>query len=523
MLIFRNLCFCLLLSVGLLAAQGLDPAKLLQPPTDTWPTYNGDYSGRRYSTLSQINAANVHDLTLAWVFNANSRALKSTPLEVNGILYFTVPNNVWAVDARTGRQIWKYTYEDKQGGDLIGNRGLGMYHNWLYFETPDAHLISLEAKDGTVRWNKQLGDPQLGYFATMAPLIVGEHVLVSVSGDVTDIPGYLESVDPETGDMQWRWNTEPSPGEPGSESWPRNSDAITHGGGMPWMTGTYDPELHLVYWGIGNPNPVMAGDVRQGDNLYTCSIVALNLDTGKLQWYFQPSPHDVHDWDAVQTPVLFDGTFDGKPRRLLAQGSRNGYFFVLDRATGEHLLTAPLISTNWASGIDQRGRPIAKLTKFPTPNGSLVSPGSDGATNWMAPSFDPQTNLFYVNARRMFSEFYLTEAGKAEGWAGRDRNLWSTSSIQALDYRDGKVRWSHSLGDGESVAGILTTAGGVLFTGDNSGNLLALNPETGNVLWHVNAGGNMVSSPSTFQLDGRQYLLTLVQGLMYAWVLPDSQ
>ena len=430
---------------------------------------------------------------------------------------------MWAVDARTGRQIWKYTYEDAKGGDTIGNRGVGMYHNWLYFETPDAHLISLEAKDGKERWNKELADPELGYFATMAPLVINEHILVSVSGDVTDIPGFLESLDPETGEVQWRWNTEPKQGQPGSESWPSNNDAITHGGGMPWMTGTYDPELRLIYWGIGNPNPVMAGDARQGDNLYTCSIVALSVDTGKLKWYFQPSPHDVHDWDAVQTPVLFDGTFDGKPRKLLAQASRNGYFFVMDRATGEHLVTAPFIKTNWASGIDQRGRPIAKLTKFPTPNGSLVSPGSDGATNWMSPSFDPQTGLFYVNARRMFSEFYLTVTTKAEGWGGRDRNLWSTSMIEGLDYRDGSVRWTHPIGDGESVAGILTTAGGVLFTGDTSGNLLALDPKTGKVLWHVNAGGTLVSCPSTFELDGRQYLLTLVQGLMYAWVLPNSQ
>jgi acido-empty-quinoprotein group A len=513
---------CALLCCGIpAAAQGLNPAALLKLPTDTWPTYNGDYSGRRYSPLKQINASNVGSLTMAWAFQANSAAIKSTPLEVNGILYFTVPDNVWALDARTGRQVWHYHYAS-QGGDHIGHRGVGMWGNWLYFETPDAHLVCLEAKDGSVRWNIELADPKLGYFATMAPLIIGNHVIVGVSGDVTDIPGFLESVDPETGKVQWRWYTEPKRGEPGSETWPKTGDAISHGGGMTWMTGTYDPELHLLYWGTGNPNPVLAGDARPGDNLYTCSIVALNPDTGKLVWYFQPSPHDVHDWDAVQTPVLFDADFGGKPRKLLAQASRNGFFFVLDRATGEHLLTAPFIETNWTSGIDARGRPVALPEKAPRPDGRLLLPGSDGATNWMAPSFDPASGLFYVVARRVFSIFYYTATGKPEGWAGRDHNLWQESTVRAIDYRTGKIRWDHELGPGESVAGILTTAGDVLFTGDCQGNLLALDPGTGKTLWHANAGGNMVSSPMTYELDGRQYVVEGVQGVLYAWALPEA-
>jgi acido-empty-quinoprotein group A len=510
--------FALALRASFAAAQGLEPAALLKPPTDTWPAYNGDYSGARFSTLDQINAGNIHSLTLAWIFQTQGTTIKSTPLEVNGILYFSVPDNVWAIDARFGRMIWHY--ERKSEGDHIGHRGLAMYKNWLYFTTPDAHLVCLDAKDGSVRWIVELADPKLEYFSTMAPLVVHDHVIVGVSGDVTDVPGFLESIDPETGKVQWRWNTEPEPGQPGSETWPKESDAILHGGGMTWMTGTYDAELNLLYWGTGNPNPVLAGEGRAGDNLYTCSIVALNPETGKLAWYFQPSPHDVHDWDAVETPVLFDAEFKGKRRKLLGQASRNGFFFVLDRTNGEHLVTAPFIDQTWASGVDSRGRPIAKPEAAPSPDGALVEPGSDGSTNWMAPSFDPQTGLFYVNCRRLFSVFYNTVTGKAEGWGGRDRNLWANTTLRALDYRTGKVVWNHELGDGESLAGILTTAGHLLFSADNSGNLLALDPTTGKNLWHLNAGGRMQASPMTYELDRQQYLIMPVQNILYAFALP---
>lgn len=503
------------------AAQGLDPAALLKPATDTWPTYNGDYSGARFSTLDQINAGNITSLALAWVFRTHGSALKSTPLEVNGILYFSAPDNVWAVDARYGRQIWHYSRTSE--GDHIGHRGLGMYKSWLYFTTPDAHLVCLDAKDGTVRWDVELADVKLGYFSTMAPLVIRDHVIAGVSGDVTDVRGYLESIDPETGKIQWTWYTDPDPGQPGSETWPKDSDAILHGGGMTWMTGSYDAGLNLLYWGTGNPNPVLAGEGRLGDNLYTCSIVALNPDTGKLVWYFQPSPHDVHDWDAVETPVLFDAEFKGKKRKLLAQASRNGFYFLLDRTNGQYLAAAPFIDQTWATGVDSKGRPLAKSETAPSADGALVEPGSDGATNWMAPSFDPQTNLFYVTARRIFSVYYRTATGKPEGWAGRDRNLWANSTLRALDYRTGKVVWNHETGDGESGAGILTTAGRLLFTADNSGNLLALDPATGKTLWHLNAGGHLLASPMTYQLDARQYLLMAVQDALYAFALPAHE
>jgi acido-empty-quinoprotein group A len=508
------------LGPGLAAGQGLDPAALLRPATDTWPTYNGDYSGRRYSTLDQINQGNIGSLTLAWIYRTRGAAIKSTPLEVNQILYFTAPDNVWAVDARFGRQIWHY--ERKSEGDHIGNRGLGMYKNWLYFTTPDAHLICLDAKDGKVRWDIELADGKLGYFATMAPLVVRDHVIAGVSGDITDLRGMLTSVDPDTGKVQWRWYTEPDPGQPGSETWPKDADALLHGGGMTWMSGTYDPALNLLYWGTGNPNPVLVGEGRAGDNLYTCSIVALDPDTGKLAWYFQPSPHDVHDWDAVETPVLFDAEFQGKPRKLLAQASRNGFFFLLDRTNGEHLVTAPFIDQTWSSGVDSRGRPIAKPSATPAPDGALVEPGSDGATNWMAPSFDPQTNLFYVVARRVFSIFYRVVEGKAEGWGGRDRNLWANTTLRALDYKTGRVVWNHELGEQEGIAGVLTTAGHLLVSADVSGNLLALDPATGRTLWHLNVGGEVVASPMTYEIEGRQYLIVPVQDVMYAFAVPGK-
>ncbi len=500
------------------ADAGLNPEDLLKPLSADWPTFNGDYSGKRYSGLSEINQSNVSHLSLAWVSQPGSVAIKSTPLVVNGILYFTTPDNVWAADARTGQVIWHYYREST--GDHIGNRGVGMYKDWLYFETPDCHLISLNAKDGKVHWDIELADPKLEYFATMSPLVIRNHVIVGVSGDATDVPGFLESVDPDTGKVQWKWNTEPKPGEPGSETWPQGTDAIAHGGGMTWITGTYDPELNQLYWGTGNPNPVLNGDIRKGDDLYTCSIVSLNPDTGKLNWHFQPSPHDTHDWDAVQTPVIHDDEFNGVHRKLLLQASRNGYFFVLDRTTGEHILTAPFIATNWAKGIDSRGEPIPNPAKEPKPDGTLVSPGSDGATNWMSPSFDPNSKLFYFSARRLWSIFYMTAEGKPEGWAGRDRNLWADSTLVAMDYTTGKPRWHHELGEGEGVAGMLTTAGHLLFTADNSNNLLALDPATGKTLWHVPLGARMQAAPTTFEVDGKQYLLTPAGNILFAWVLP---
>src|SRR5579883_3318732 len=492
-------------------AQGLDPAVLLKNPVNTWPTYNGDYSGRRFSELDQINTSNVHNLALAWAarFTSTNGAvtIKATPLLVNGVLYFSSPNNVWAADVRTGRELWHYQYPPNTGS-TIGNRGLGMYENWLFFETPDSHLVSLDATTGKERWKKQIADPKLDYTSTVAPVVVGNHILVGIGGDHLDNPGFLESRDPETGELQWKWWTTPRKGEPGIETWP-DEYAAAHGTGQTWMPGTYDPELHLYYIGTGNPNPVMAEKSRKGDNLYTCSIVAVNVDTGKLAWYYQVSPHDVHDWDAVEMPVLIDGTIDGKPRKLLAQASRNGYYFLLDRTNGEHLVTKPFIDTlNWAKGLNAKCQPVPDQAKYPTTDGVLVSPNSSGATNWPAPSFDPKTGLFYVSANRAYSMYYLTDTDEhPEGWGGLDNTVGGDgSALLALDYKTGDVKWKHDWPSGGGFVSNLSTAGGLLFS-SNLNNLIAFDAATGKILWHAGLTANPNAGPITYMVDGRQYVL----------------
>jgi alcohol dehydrogenase (cytochrome c) len=296
------------------------------------------------------------------------------------------------------------------------------------------------------------------------------------------------------------------------------------GGGMTWISGTYDPELNLIYWGTGNPNPVHAGQGRKGSNLWTCSIVALNPDTGKMAWYYQVSPHDTHDYDAVQTPVLFDGVVDGQKRKLLAQASRNGYFFVLDRTNGKHIVTKPYIDLTWSKGTDANGVPIPNPDKEPKPDGALVSPAAGGGTNWPPPSFDPETGLFYVNADYSFSVFYLTDtSAHPEGFAGRDAGVWSQSMLQAIDYKTGLIRWSHKyrVEEGSEGSGVLTTAGKLLFSGDPAGNLIAFEAATGKILWHAGLTSSVSNGPITYELDGRQYVIVAGGPIIYAFTLPE--
>ncbi len=505
----------LLMSIFLLAgatagAQGVDRSMLLKPPADSWPSYHGTYDGQRHSKLEQITPQNVRALSMAWAFQTHQKAdIKSSPLLVDGVIYFSVPDNVWAIDALSGHQLWHYTYPPNPGLH-IGSRGVGMYKNWLYFLVPDGHLISLNANDGTVHWKVQVADVTKGYWTSMAPLVVGNHVLVGTSGDFDNLVGYVRSVDPETGETQWQWNATPPVGTPGAPT-----------GGNSWMTGTYDPDLNLVYWGTGNPTPVLAASTRPGDDLYTCSIVALNPDTGKMTWAFQPSPHDTHDWDAAETPVLVDGMFEGKPRKMLLQSSRNGYFFVLDRTDGSSLLTVPFGPVNWATGVDKQGRPIPNPAKDPAPDGRLIAPDENGMTNFRSPSFDPKTGLFIVSSHPSYSLYFTKAADGTYGWAGADYDLWSKGVLEAIDYQTGKVRWTHELGPGTPTAGVLTTASGLTFTGDTRGNVLALETSTGKTLWHAGSGGRMSTSPVSYELGGRQYLLTSSGGVMFAWALPQ--
>ena len=330
-----------------LAGQGtVDRAALLDPTTDSWPMHNGDYSGRRFSGLPTINSDNVSSLSLAWTHRiaatgpaggggSTAAVIKGTPVTANGVLYVTIPDHVWAMDARTGRELWHSTWPSR-GGWHIGNRGVAVLGTTVYVETPDCQLLALDNRTGKEKWRVEICDVDQFYYASAAPLIVKDHVIVGVSGDDLDIPGYIEAHDPDTGARQWRWYTYPEPDTPEAKTWP-SIDAMRHGGGMTWGSTTYDPELNLIYFGTGNPQPVINGRQRAGANLYTESIVALNPDSGRLVWYFQASPHDTHDWDSTQTPVLSDGTIDGQPRKLLAQAARNGWFFVLDRQTGKNV------------------------------------------------------------------------------------------------------------------------------------------------------------------------------------------
>ena len=515
----------LLITSAALFAQ-LDPAKLLKPPTDSWPSHNGDVSGRRFSPLTSVNDKNVTSLSLAWIQRVNTgpsgifgSAIKSTPVVVDGVMYFTIPDHVWAIDARTGREIWHYTWPS-HGGIHIGNRGVGVYGRWLYFETPDCNLVSLNLKDGKERWHKQICDLDQMYFATSAPLVVGNHIIAGVSGDDLDIPGYIQAHDPETGERQWRFYVYPEVGSEDAKSWP-SVEAMKHGGGMTWGTTTYDPELNLIYFGTGNPQPVIAGKGREGDNLYTESIVAVNPDTGKFKWAFQSSPHDTHDWDAIQTPVLIDGVIDGKPRKLLAQAARNGYFFVVDRENGKNVVTSKFAKANWATGLDKKGQPVPDPKKMPQLDGALVAPNQAGAANWPPPSFSPSTGLFYINATNAYSVYYIyDDDDKPEGWAGNDRGGFSESMLEAIDYKTGKIKWSHKWeGQGGPRNGVLSTAGNVVFAADMQNNFVALNATTGEPLWHCTLPSGMTNAPISYELDGTQYVVMAAGDSVYAFAM----
>jgi len=484
--------------------QGLDPAALQKAAIDSWPTYHGDYSGRRHSPLTDITPANVSQLALAWAFQTGqSASIKATPIVVNGVMYVSAPDQLWAIDARTGRQVWQYRYPENTGFH-IGHRGVAAYKESVYLTTPDAHLVALDARNGKVKWNVEIADVKKGYWSTNAPLLVRNHLLVGVAGDFDNLPGMLTSFDPETGKTQWVFYSTPPPNGTG---------------GQMWMTGTYDPQLDLVFVGTGNPTPVLNGDARPGDNTWTCSIVAIHPETGKLEWGFQTTPHDTHDWDASEVPVLVDATIDGAPRKIILQAARNGYFFVLDRANGTSVKTFPFAAANWATGVDRAGRPIPNRDKEPTRDGRLVAPNEAGGTNYRSPSFDPTTGLFIVSAQDSYGIYFFKPEHGDYGWAGADYNVYGRAVLRAIDYRTGAVRWTHELGDGPAAAGVLTTATGLTFTGDSTGNALALRTSDGATLWHASIGivGN---APITYELDSRQYVVLGGGGVLFAFALP---
>src|SRR4051812_10951595 len=495
-----------------LAAQSIDPKVLLSPPPDAWLSYHGDYTGQRHSKLTQITPENVARLKQSWRFQA-SQQIKASPIVANGIIYITAPDNLWAIDAHTGKEVWHHQHT-KNNAFHIGHRGAAIYKDTVYLTTPDCHLIALSTKNGEIKWDMVIADSAKGYWSTNAPLIIRNHVIVGLAGDFDNLPGTLRSFDADTGKPQWTFYSTPPPGatEP-------NSGGAT--GGQMWNTGTYDPELNLMFVGTGNPTPVLNGAVRPGDNPWTCSIVALDPDTGKLAWGFQVSPHDTHDWDAAEVPVLVDGDFNGRPRKLLMQASRNGYFFVLDRTNGKSLVTKPFAAVNWAKGIDELGRPIPNPAKEPSRDGVLIAPNEAGATNFRPPSFDPATGLLIVNAQDGYGIYFFKPEHGAYGWAGADYNLAGRSSLRAIDYRTGEIVWDHPIGENAGTAGVLSTATGLTISGDNSGNLLVLRTSDGSTLWHDDIG-RMQGAPITYELDGTQYLVVSGGNSLYAYALPKQ-
>jgi len=547
----------LLLVPVLLAGQGrgVAPSELLKPLADSWPTYSGDYTGRRYSALKQINQVTVKGLTLAWVarlsdggsagrfgggrgggarvivggegkgdFPTGDPTIKGTPLMVDGTLYVSAPDNAWAIDARDGRELWHYFWKTK-GGTHIANRGLGIWNDYLFMETPDNYLVSLEAKTGTERWHKEIASFNEQYFSTTAPIVVDNHVLVGTGNDL-DSPGFLQSFDPETGELQWKLYTVPmNPGDPGLDTWP-SLDAARHGGAQPWLPGVYDPETRLYILGTGNPTPAYTPGRGEGDNLFTCSLIAVHVDTGKMAWYFQTSPHDMHDWDSAQTPILFEAVIEGKPRKLVSTAARNGYFFTLDRVTGEHLVTTKYgLATNWVKSIAKNGSLRRNPEKDPSIGGALVSPTASGTINWEPPAYSPDTGLFYVTERNGYSLFYLTDPDPrgSMGLGGVERvNVGAAGSyLTAIDPKTGRIVWREQYpgaGEGGGGGGLLATAGRLVFGGDAGGNIVAYNASTGKPVWHSHIG-QVTNPPTTYMLDGRQYVLVASGDTLYAFAL----
>ena len=495
----------------------VQPEKLLLQPVGTnWPSYNGDYTGRRFSSLNQINKSNVGQLRLGWIFHApNSSAMEVTPVVYEGMMFATSANDAYALDAQTGRVVWHYARPITEG--LIDdasehhNRGVALWHARVYMETDNAHLLCLDARSGNLLWDVAYTDGNKNYGATSAPLLVKDKVLVGTSGGDDGVRGFISAFDAESGKLVWRFWTIPGPGEHGSESWP--GTAYLHGGGTTWMPGTFDPELNTIFWGTSNPAPDFNGDTRPGDDLYTDCVLALDADTGKLKWYFQFTPHDLYDYDATETPVLIDAPYQGEQRKLLVEANRNGFFYILDRKNGKFLSAVRFADKlNWAKGIGGNGRPV--LTGVvPTEEGTRVCPGFSGATNWYAPSYNPSTGLFYFMASENCSvylrgaekfvpgrTFYATGAKRSPGDAGK-------KILLAYDVSSSKPVWKYpQIGSGHSNGGTMTTDGGLVFFGDDAQSFEAVDALTGVPLWHFQTGQTITASPMSFSVNGTQYV-----------------
>jgi alcohol dehydrogenase (cytochrome c) len=495
-----------------------------------WLTYSGTYSGWRYSTLNQITTNNASHLSLQWAFQVGDIGqLESTPLVVDGVMYATGQNNrAFAIDARTGRAIWRYqrNLPDKlQICCGMVNRGMAILGNRLFMATLDAHLIALDTKTGNLLWDVTVADYHQAIALTLAPLAVKNEIIVGPAGGEYGVRGFIDAYDAETGQRKWRFNTVPEPSEAGHETW--SGDGWKTGGAPAWMTGSYDPALNLLFWTTGNPAPSNYGGDRGGDNLYSDSVLALDADTGKLAWHFQFTPHDVHDYDATEVPVLLDATWKGKARKLLLLANRNGFYYVLDRTNGEFLFAKAFGQVNWATGIAPDGRPILN-TALPTKDGvQRVCPGALGLTNWYSPSYSPDSKLFYV-ATSTECDLFTSAAPKYR--AGHDF-LGSvyvpdpvqkpSGSLKALDPLTGEVKWEFPYFTGPN-GGALSTAGGVVFAGDSDGNFIALDARTGHDLWHRQLGAAIYSTAITFEVDEKQYVVIPAGSAIFSFAI-DQQ
>jgi alcohol dehydrogenase (cytochrome c) len=490
-----------------------------------WLSYSGSYQSQRHTLLDEIHTGNADNLVAAWVYHVpGASRLEGVPLVVNGVMYVSQPNEVYAIDGRSGRVIWEYHHQPalRKGP----NRGVAVLGNKVYFGTPDAYLVALDARTGSVVWKSKIAEAKDGYWSPVAPLAIKGKIIVGVGAGDHGLNGFLDAYDSETGERLWRWNSIPRPGEPGSETWA--GESWKTGGGATWVTGSYDPGLNLLYWGIGNPAPDFDGDVRKGDNLYTESMVALDPDSGKLRWYFQFTPHDVHDWDAVEIPVLVDAPFNGQVRKLLVQANRNGFYYVLDRTTGKFLHGAPFIrQLNWAKGLTAEGRPIRNPQVIPSAQGTRTCPATAGATNWHSPAFNPDTGLFYVSVVEGCGINYKSRDTfrpggvpfMATGYVEDPEAPWQ-SYVRALDVATGKMIWEYKqIGSKRYGAGLLSTAGGLVFAGDDQGILTALDAKTGKALWHFNAGQQISASPLSYSVNGKQYVALAAGSNILAFTL----
>ena len=498
-----------------------------------WLMYSGDYSGQRHSPLTQITPTNAARLTAQWTFQTGLPGkFEATPIVVDGVLYVTgLRNTAWAIDGRTGRQIGRYQRELPQDLRLCCgpvNRGFAIHGDRLFMATLDAHLVALDRNTAKVVWDVEMGDHTQGYSATVAPLVVKDKVIVGISGGEYAIRGFIDAYDVNSGARLWRFYTVPAPGEPGSETWP--SDALERGGAPTWVTGSYDPQTNTIFWGTGNPSPDYFGEGRTGDNLYSNALIALDADTGQLKWHFQFTPHDTHDWDATHVPVLARLPVGGTERDVVMVANRNGFFYVLDRASGKFLHATPYVKQTWAKEIGPDGRPVEIPDQRPSRRGTLTCPETHGATNFMSPSYDPSLGLFFVNAREA-CEVYFSQAPSADYKPG-DRAMGGysgpappphtrTGALRAIDATTGERKWELPF-PSPSWAGVLSTAGGVVFSGTDEGDIVAAESRTGRELWRYSLGAPIYAAPITYMIDGRQYVALASGTTLTAFALPAN-